>query len=391
MQNHQHQGGPIDVDFAIPPESLNYFLVDNQVLATDATKDQSSATLFARPTGPLAFADLFEEKVRITCGEGIWVPIAEKVATKWKLRPWAHGYADIIEKATKDNFNGEKGLLGRDSHWYTNQAISNLETVFLNDESDEENRIQSFNNAKRLLNLGVEATPNDWYIKSLYKGILDLNIKDAPALIHADKIIWSTGLGLKEIIDEEFNRAIELKNNLEVAYHNYALALKQLGHVDESKDILIKLLKINPQHGPANYDLAVLYMNKGNERLELEFYDTAIKAEPGFAPPYYNIGKTFEDQGDIQNAYEYYIKAINADQYFVEPYEQIAIMFYQMNKLDEAEAMLIGALEADPRRLQTYENIIAFCNSTGRQNLVKIAKTKMLEGLPREYKSIYSS
>jgi len=90
---------------------------------------------------------------------------------------------------------------------------------------------------------------------------------------------------------EAYKKAIELKND-DASYHNnYALALVQMGSLDEAKAELTKAAQLDPtQAAKFYYNLGAVLTNTGKVDEAAEAFRAAIGADPTYADAQYQLG-----------------------------------------------------------------------------------------------------
>jgi tetratricopeptide (TPR) repeat protein len=384
--DHSAQGGYMDMDFLAPPESLDYLFFDENLWARDLVESRDTETIFSRPIGSLAFANLLGEKVRITRGEGVWIPIARGNAQEWHLFPWSQNLKEAINLFLQDPSQAQETNLDRGVKWYTNQALATLEATYLLDEdADDDSCAKARDEAVKLLDRATESAPWDWYAHTLRRDITRLDLNEIPALIHADRICWCITGGERASMDEEFAKAMSFRKDYELALYNYSMALRQIGAENDHIRVLEQLLEVDPQHSQGNFDMALLALQRGDEETEMQLYEISAESDPHFAPPLYNMGKTFEERGDHGKAVQYYLKALEVDPYYVEAIEQIGIIAHLAGKNDEAEKYFRRAVRADTWRIQTLHHIEQFAQNTGRDKFLTFIAQTFQYNMPRQF------
>ena len=380
MHDHSPQGGPMDVEMLAEPESLNYYNIDGVELGRDASGMREA--IFTRATGPIAFADLKTEPVRLTTGEGVWIPIATKTDTEWNIPDWAEDYRSFVNKL----LNGEIDALQlcRGCQWYTNKAMFILEQSYVNDEQlSPEERTKAIKLAIDHLEKAVENKPWDWYAKTLLRDIKSLPDNEVPALIYADRCGWMASAGAIEKLENEYENAIKVKPNYHLAMHNRALAYKNVGDNKTAAEILKELLKKHPLHAQALFDLGVIAGTVGDEKLEMKLYAKAIKSDPTFALPYYNIGKTYEDNSDIKSAKKFYEMTLKHNPHYIEAAEQLINIMWTEGDYNGSYKLMTKNIESDPRRLKTYLGLFQIAHLTNHEQLAMMTFQSLKENLPR--------
>ena len=150
---------------------------------------------------------------------------------------------------------------------------------------------------------------------------------------------------LKLNIDQLINKALELQaqgRKLEASkyyayilkkgtndyrvFSNYGIFLNEIGKHKEAEVKLKKAISLNPKYANAYYNLAVLYIGKGNlEKAELELKQ-AIKLKPDFAIAHYNLGFILKDMGRLREAEISNLKALEVDPQLTDAYLSLSTM-----------------------------------------------------------------
>lgn len=385
VYDHSAQGGPVDMEMLSDAETLEYHVIDGVLIARDKSPSRNFEKLLAPALGPIAFAHLHDEKVRLTYGEGVWIPIAIFINKKWELRPWALAYKEYVEKFNQEGNRLTICKLSRDCQWHTNHTFSLLESVFLeNEKSDENTKQRMLDESALLLRKAVEEKPWDWYSRTLLKDIRNLSMEELPAMIHADRIAWLTSTQNRNYIDNEYEYAISFKNQYELAKYNYSLSLRMIGFQEEGEAILNEILRINPKHPQALLDLAFVACKEGDEKKEMHLYAESAESDPLFTLPLYNMGRTYEDNNEIVSAIECYKKALKSNPYHIEVLEQLAIIRFNQGDLQDCCDLYMKLIEADPRRLKTYQNFFVLTENIEDSTYIDAAMQAFRIYLPRE-------
>ena len=381
VHDHGPQGGPIDLEMLSDPECLAYYFVDGTTLARDDSGNED--VIFTRPTGPVAFANIMGEPVRLTRGEGVWIPVAVGLDGDLRIPEWAEDYKPHVNKI----LSGEAGCgaLCRGCQWHVNMAMALLEHSHLDGEATDVDRCEkAVQAAIEHLEKAVRAKPWDWYAKTLLRDARAASAEEIPALIHADRCGWLASTGDFDQLEEERELAMAAKPNYHLAMYLRALARRACGDNDACDEGLGKLVGLHPQHAQALFDLGVSALMAGDEEREMEFYSEAIEADPTFAPPYYNIGKTYEDGGDTVRAMQYYGKTLKNDPHYIEAAEQLAGIMWEDGGRESAAKVLFACIQSDPHRDKTYQVLIRAARALGDEELFGATMQALRENLPRK-------
>ena len=109
-------------------------------------------------------------------------------------------------------------------------------------------------------------------------------------------------------------------------FSNYGMFLNEIGKHKEAEIKLKKAISLNPEYANAYYNLAVLFIGKGNlEKAELEL-KKAIKIKSDFAIAHYNLGFILKDQGRLKEAESHTQKALEVDPQLTDAYLSLSTM-----------------------------------------------------------------
>lgn len=302
------------------------------------------------------------------------------------MMPWSQPIEPLLTSFLRDPSEAKSLPSNEGAESYKDQAVAKLEMAFAQDrDTNEESRRKECDEAAQLLSKAIEAAPWDWYARTLYRDITELDLKEIPAVIHADRICWHVSDGDREEMEAEFEKAMSFRKDYELALYNYAMSLRQIGYQEDSIRALDELIKINPRHSQANFDLALDALQQSNEESEMKYYEISVSNDQYFTFPLYNLGKTYEDRGDLKLAKTYYEKALKLYPYYVEPIEQLGFIAHREGQSETAAKYFIRALQADPLRKETYQHAAWFAEQSGNKELLKFAADLFKFHMPREF------
>jgi len=92
--------------------------------------------------------------------------------------------------------------------------------------------------------------------------------------------------------------------------YNLANAELALGEVDKARELLENVIKIEPNHRDAHYNLGAIHVSTDHLREAIDEYARVIEIDPGDQSAYYNIAIVFVKQGRYDEAKEYLNKSI---------------------------------------------------------------------------------
>ena len=98
-----------------------------------------------------------------------------------------------------------------------------------------------------------------------------------------------------------FDRCIKQNINLETSYYKRANCKTALGRSQEAISDLENVLRLNPQHYEANFNLGGLYFDAKNYDKAANFYQKAVSVNPKSDNGFYRLAKTYQQMG-MKNA-----------------------------------------------------------------------------------------
>ena len=119
-----------------------------------------------------------------------------------------------------------------------------------------------------------------------------------------------------------------IKNGLKDyrVFSNYGAFLREIGKYQEAELELNKAIELNPRCANSLYNLASLFIIKGN-LLKGEIYlRKAIEFKSDFASAHYNLGFILKNLGKLEEAKLYFQKTIEIDPNLTEPYLSLSTM-----------------------------------------------------------------
>ncbi|MDZ7934742.1 MAG: tetratricopeptide repeat protein [Emticicia sp.] len=98
-----------------------------------------------------------------------------------------------------------------------------------------------------------------------------------------------------------FDRCIKQNINLETSYYKRANCKTALGRPQEAITDLESVLRLNPQHYEANFNLGGLYFDAQNYDKAASFYQKAVAVNPKSDNGFYRLAETYQQMG-MKNA-----------------------------------------------------------------------------------------
>ena len=107
---------------------------------------------------------------------------------------------------------------------------------------------------------------------------------------------------------------IDKKKNLtEKEAFTLALQHHQKNNLKVAENLYREILKINPNHAPANNNLGAALNELGEHQKAIDCYEKAIQINPNYVSAHYNLGNILQESGELQKAKSCYEKLLNLD------------------------------------------------------------------------------
>lgn len=208
MQDHTKQDGPLDIEFLTPADCLSYFSILGETFALHPFG------LLARPIGTLAFAKTMGEKIVLTRGNGIWIPIAfPHTGPQWTIYPWAKGWSGYVEEFSINPQSAETVALDKGPELLLNECFANLEAALQSDKINKDELTKINNKVDSVL----EISPGHYIAKELKSALTNWPPELLDALIYSDKILTHLAHGNYEKAIDCGEKALAMKKDCVLA------------------------------------------------------------------------------------------------------------------------------------------------------------------------------
>ena len=158
-------------------------------------------------------------------------------------------------------------------------------------------------------------------------------------------------MGRKDIAEEFYKKSFKTDEKNILSGINVAKFLYEEGHINESENLCLKLLKLT-ESDEVLYLLGEIAYIKNDIDSAIKYYSYAIKINPQNAMYYFKLAIVFSLKGFFKEAEESYCKAI-----VIEPENTVynyalAYMYYMNNKMDLSERLVDYILSLEPENSQ---------------------------------------
>ena len=190
-------------------------------------------------------------------------------------------------------------------------------------------------NARKRLVKYVTKFPNSYYAHRLLAKIYESEGKDEEAI-------------------DEYVRAVELNKKDYDSYYEISFLLNKIGKIDESEEMLNKLLSKKPDYFKASILLGNILYDKEQFKKAVNVYLDALKYNPEIYELYYGLGMSYTRLNDFQTALEYYRRAAVINSMLYHARFNIAQINLITGELEKAENNFIECLQNKDTEPEAY-------------------------------------
>ncbi len=127
-----------------------------------------------------------------------------------------------------------------------------------------------------------------------------------------------------------------------------ALALHVKGQLAEATTVYEAILKKDPSHVLAHYNLGQISQVGGNNAAALAQYDKALATDADYTPAIYNSAIAYEAVGDTTKAIEFYRRALTRDPNSAPAMFRLGSLLVAKGNVEEGQPFVNRALALDP-------------------------------------------
>ena len=161
-----------------------------------------------------------------------------------------------------------------------------------------------------------------------------------------------------------------------------ALTLHREAKFKEAEHFYREILKIEPGHLSANYNLAILLENDRKLDEAEKYYKKAIELKPDFTKAHNNLGNILLKLDRLNEAETSCKKAIELKPDFANAYSILGIILLNLDRLNEAEISCKKAIELKPDYLEVHNNLGIILLKLDRLNEAETSCKKAIELKP---------
>lgn len=134
-----------------------------------------------------------------------------------------------------------------------------------------------------------------------------------------------------------YQKAIDKKESLALAYFGLGNVLMKLSKTDEAITAFNQAIKINPNNFKVYLNLGVILHSTGKLDEAISYYKQATSISKGqFADAEFNLALAFFHQGDFPNSIEHYQKAIQIRKTYPAAYNNLGLVYEALGNFETA-------------------------------------------------------
>jgi tetratricopeptide (TPR) repeat protein/S1-C subfamily serine protease len=156
-------------------------------------------------------------------------------------------------------------------------------------------QLEQYTNALQTLTIGIKEAEIQ-------------NIQDFSLYLLRGEILTNLKQYNEAIAD--FNQAITIHPQLEIAYNNRGVTYYKQGNLDQAIKDFDQAIALNPQSSQAYNNRGNVYSQQGKIEQAIQNYSQAIIINSKYENAYYNRGNAYSKQGNLDQAIQNYTQAI---------------------------------------------------------------------------------
>ncbi len=166
-----------------------------------------------------------------------------------------------------------------------------------------------------------------------------------------------------------------------------AQELTSAGQVDKGAQILLSVLKRNPQNVPALSMLGMAYLNQGKNQEAKVCFLEQVKLKPQMDSGHLNLGTAYKRLGDAALAEKEYRAALALNPRMAEALSSLANLLLSQGRLDEARAVVSPAVAAGVESADLYLLLGILEAKAGNTERARFGFAKCLSLDPRRHEA----
>ena len=154
-----------------------------------------------------------------------------------------------------------------------------------------------------------------------------------------------------------WNRALSCTSGNNFAAYNMAIALHDLGRLDEAVVYYQQALKMNTNDFQAECSLGTTLMEQGQSDKAIACFQKTLEIEPNYAQAHCNLGNALLQRGQTGEAVIHFQRAVAIQPDYAKARYDLANVLFDQGHLDEAVGHYQKALETEPGFVEARYNL----------------------------------
>jgi tetratricopeptide (TPR) repeat protein len=137
----------------------------------------------------------------------------------------------------------------------------------------------------------------------------------------------------------------------------WAKSLALAGDRESAKELLQRILRVEPSHVDARYDLGVILMQLDQAEAAITEFEQVVAAAPHHGEAHNNLGLLLHSMGDPARARQHYAAALSANPDSTPARYNLGTLLQEIGEIDLAAAEQRHVLELDPAHAGAWTNL----------------------------------
>jgi hypothetical protein len=181
--------------------------------------------------------------------------------------------------------------------------------------------------------------------------------------------------------------------NTNSLFLKFSKAMKEKKYL-EAKNLLEKILYINPNIFEANHNLAILNLQLGDIDNSILYFEKSKKLNPKFPQLYFNLALAYDKKGEVDQAINNFKKVAELDLNNSLSLYNIGHLYVKKLDIDNAENYLQKSLELNPNFILAYHELFGLFDRSNQLEkykdlLNKLKKTLNDKNIVNFYSAFY--
>ncbi len=166
--------------------------------------------------------------------------------------------------------------------------------------------------------------------------------------------------------ETQYQKILKADPNHPVALYQLATIARQVGNYGVAIDLIEKTLAITPDFADGFFNLGNIMADLGRLEDAVIYYHRAIAIQPELPVTHYNLGNTLLSLGRLEDAAQSYRNSIALQPKFADVHYNMGLVFQQLGKIEDAAASYERATLIQPDFALAHNNLGLVLLNLGR-------------------------